>query len=272
MADGADVMAKIERKKGVEYPVLVPNIKGYDRAKLAGATEVAVFASASESFSQKNINCSIAQSLERFEEIFEKAKEDGTKIRGYISCIVGCPYEGKVNPLRVAELTEKLYQKGCYEISLGDTIGVGTPGSIYSMISETKKRVPVEVLAGHYHDTYGQALSNILTSLYLGVSTFDSSISGLGGCPYAKGATGNIATGKSIIVFHHSNSNINTPLIFTEEVIYMLNGLNIKTGVNLDSLVEISKSISEKISRPIGSRVTIATLSKQTSCTNTNNK
>lgn len=195
MADGADVFNNMKKLENVSYPVLVPNIKGYERAVEAGATEVALFASASESFSKKNINCTIEESLERFEEVFVHARKDNIKIRGYVSCVVGCPYEGQINPQRVAELSEKLYQKGCYEISLGDTIGVGTPGSVTKMLAETIKRVPVDAIAGHYHDTYGQALANILASLHMGVSVFDSSVSGLGGCPYAHGATGNVATG-----------------------------------------------------------------------------
>lgn len=171
--------------------------RGYERAMSVGVREVAVFASASETFSKKNINCTVEESLHRFIPIFERAKKDGVKIRGYVSCVVGCPYEGYIEPNKVADLSAKLYEKGCYEISLGDTIGVGTPGTICKMIEETKKRVPVECLAGHYHDTYGQALPNILASMQLGVRVFDSSVGGLGGCPYAKGATGNVATGKS---------------------------------------------------------------------------
>lgn len=228
MADGAEVFSQINKIDPVSYPVLVPNLKGYEKAVKTGVKEIAIFASASESFSKRNINCTIEESLQRFDEIFQHAKKDKIKIRGYVSCVVGCPFEGSIDPKKVAEISSILYEKGCYEISLGDTIGVGTPGSIYAMIAETKKKVPVEHLAGHYHDTYGQALSNILTSLQMGVRVFDASVAGLGGCPYANGATGNVAT---------------------EDVVYMLNGLNISTGINLEKLIETGEYISNILNR-----------------------
>ena len=222
MADHTEVLERIRRKPGVDYPVLTPNLKGFESARAAGATEVAIFGAASEAFSKKNINCSIAESLERFRPVTDAARDANIKVRGYISCVVGCPYEGEIEPDKVAEVAEALFHLGCYEISLGDTIGVGTPAKIQRMIKACAHRVPVEQLAGHYHDTYGQALANIYASLELGVATFDSSIAGLGGCPYAAGASGNVAT---------------------EDVVYMLNGLGIETGVDLDRLVEIGQWI-----------------------------
>jgi hydroxymethylglutaryl-CoA lyase len=222
MADHTEVLAKLRRKPGVSYPVLTPNLKGFEAARAAGATEVAVFGAASEAFSKKNINCSIAESLERFRPIASEAKKHGIKVRGYVSCVLGCPYEGEIKPERVAEVAAALFEMGCYEISLGDTIGVGTPGKTRVMIEACTKRVPIKHLAGHYHDTYGQALANIYASLDLGMSTFDSSIAGLGGCPYAAGASGNVAT---------------------EDVVYMLHGLGIQTGVDLERLVEVGEWI-----------------------------
>src|SRR5262245_3957539 len=233
MADHTEVLERIRRRPGVDYPVLTPNLKGYEAAKAAGATEVAVFAAASEAFSRKNINCSIAESLERFQPILEKSKAEKVKVRGYISCVVACPYEGAIAPQKVAEVAGTLYDMGCYEISLGDTIGAGTPGKTQAMIEACAKRVPVAKLAGHYHDTYGQALANIYASLELGVATFDASVAGLGGCPYAKGATGNVAT---------------------EDVVYLLNGLGIQTGIDLDKLVEIGAWISGVLKRDSSSR------------------
>src|SRR5690606_19599873 len=194
MADHAEVLAQMRREPGVSYPVLAPNLKGYEAARAAGADEVAVSAAASETFSRKNINCSIAESLERFRPVLEAAANDGIRVRGYISCVLGCPFEGDVDPVRVAGIAGALHAMGCYEISLGDTIGVGTPGKTKSMRAACAQRVPVAMLAGHYHDTYGQALANIYASLELGVRTFDASVAGLGGCPYAPGATGNVAT------------------------------------------------------------------------------
>jgi len=222
MADHTEVLERIRRKPGVDYPVLTPNLKGFEAARAAGATEVAIFGAASEAFSKKNINCSIAESLERFRPVTDAARNANVKVRGYISCVVGCPYEGDIEPDKVAEVAEALFHMGCYEISLGDTIGVGTPAKTQRMIKACAQRVPIEQLAGHYHDTYGQALANIYASLELGVATFDSSIAGLGGCPYAAGASGNVAT---------------------EDVVYMLNGLGIETGVDLDRIVEIGEWI-----------------------------
>ena len=234
MADHTEVLERIRRKPGVSYPVLTPNLKGFEAARAAGATEVAVFGAASEAFSKKNINCSIAESLERFRPIVLQAKKHGIKVRGYVSCVLGCPYEGDVAPQRVADVAGALYEMGCYEISLGDTIGVGTPGKTQAMIEACARRVPIERLAGHYHDTYGQALANIYASLEAGVSTFDSSIAGLGGCPYAAGASGNVAT---------------------EDVVYMLNGLGAETGVDLKALVGIGRWICGVLGREPASKV-----------------
>jgi hydroxymethylglutaryl-CoA lyase len=233
MADHTEVMEGLRRRPGVAYTVLTPNLKGYEAAKAAGATEVAVFGAASEAFSRKNINCSIAESLERFRPVVDKAKQDGIKVRGYVSCVVGCPYEGDVAPEKVAEVAAALYEMGCYEVSLGDTIGAGTPGKTQAMIQACMERVPVAKLAGHYHDTYGQALANIYASMELGVATFDASVSGLGGCPYAKGASGNVAT---------------------EDVVYMLQGLGIETGVDLGKLVATGSWISTFLKREPGSK------------------
>ncbi len=228
MADHTEVLRRVRRKPGVSYPVLTPNLKGFEAARAAGATEVAIFGAASESFSKKNINCSIAQSLERFRPVAAAAQKEKIKVRGYISCVVGCPYEGEIEPRKVSEVAGALYDMGCYEISLGDTIGVGTPAKTQRMIEACARRVPVERLAGHYHDTYGQALANIYASLELGVATFDSSVAGLGGCPYAAGASGNVAT---------------------EDVVYLMNGLGIATGVDLERLVAIGQWISGVLGR-----------------------
>ena len=222
MADHTEVLTRVRRKPGVAYPVLTPNLKGFEAARAAGATEVAIFGAASEAFSKKNINCSIAESLERFRPVADAARKANIKVRGYISCVLGCPYEGAVKPEKVAEVAAALHEMGCYEVSLGDTIGVGTPARTQRMIEAFAKRVPIEHLAGHYHDTYGQALANIYASLELGVATFDASVAGLGGCPYAAGASGNVAT---------------------EDVVYMLDGLGIETGVDLDRLVSIGQWI-----------------------------
>ena len=222
MADHTEVLERIRRKPGVSYPVLTPNLKGFEAARAAGATEVAIFGAASETFSRKNINCSIAESLERFRPVAEAARKNDVKVRGYVSCVLGCPYEGDVAPQRVAEVAGELYDMGCYEISLGDTIGTGTPGKTKAMIEACARRVPLEKLAGHYHDTYGQALANIYASLEIGVRTFDASIAGLGGCPYAAGASGNVAT---------------------EDVVYLLQGLGMDTGVDLERLVDIGQWI-----------------------------
>ena len=242
MADHTEVLERIRRKPGVSYPVLTPNLKGFEAAKAAGATEVAIFGAASEAFSKKNINCTIAESLERFRLVVEKALKEEIKVRGYISCVIGCPYEGDIEPQKVAEVAGALYDMGCYEVSLGDTIGVGTPGKTQAMIQACTQRVPVEKLAGHYHDTYGQALANIYASMELGVATFDSSVSGLGGCPYAKGASGNVAT---------------------EDVLYMLKGLGIETGVDLGKVVATGIWISDFLKRTPGSKAGRAIAAKQ---------
>jgi isopropylmalate/homocitrate/citramalate synthase len=234
MADHTEVLERIRRKPGVAYPVLTPNLKGFEAARAAGATEVAVFGAASEAFSRKNINCSIDESLERFRPIAEQARQHGIRVRGYVSCVLGCPYEGEIAPQRVAPVAKALYEMGCYEISLGDTIGVGTPGRTKALIKACAAEVPIERLAGHYHDTYGQALANIYASLEMGVTTFDASVAGLGGCPYAAGASGNVAT---------------------EDVVYMLQGLDLDTGVDLDALVETGRWISGILGREPGSKV-----------------
>jgi len=241
MADHAEVMAGIKTRPGVAFPVLVPNMQGFEAARAAGATEIAVFGAASETFSRKNINCSIAESLARFAPVVAAAKAKGMRVRGYISCAAGCPYEGEVKPKAVAELAMQLYGMGCYEISLGDTIGVGTPKEIRAMIEATAKSVPIAKLGGHYHDTYGQALANIYASLELGVRTFDSSVAGLGGCPYAKGATGNVAS---------------------EDVVYMLDGLGIETGVDLEKLFRAGQFICRELGREPASRVARALAAK----------
>ncbi len=242
MADHAEIMAGIRPHPGLRYPVLTPNMKGYEAALAAGAREVAVFASASEGFSRKNINCSVAESIERFTPIFEAATRDGVKVRGYISCVVECPYDGPVAPAQVADLAGRLLALGSHEISLGDTIGTGTPASIEAMLEAVAARVPVERLAGHYHDTYGMAIANVYASYRFGVRTFDSSIAGLGGCPYAKGATGNVAT---------------------EDVVYLLRGLGAETGIDLDELVGCAGWISEVLGRAPNSRVSRAMLAKR---------
>ena len=242
MADHTEVLERIRRKPGVSYPVLTPNLKGFEAAKAAGATEVAVFGAASEAFSKKNINCSIAESLDRFRPIIENSLKEKIKVRGYISCVVACPYEGAVAPEKVAEVAGALYDMGCYEVSLGDTIGAGTPGRTQAMIEACLKRVPVAKLAGHYHDTYGQALANIYASMEMGVATFDSSVAGLGGCPYAAGASGNVAT---------------------EDVVYMLHGLGINTGIDLDKLVDAGIWISSLLKRDPGSKAGKAIAAKR---------
>ena len=234
MADNAQVMAGITRKPGVSYPVLVPNLQGFEAAVAAGATEVAVFGAASETFSEKNINCSIAQSIERFEMVAKAAAKLGVKVRGAVSCALGCPYEGEIAPSAVAEVASRMFALGCYEIFLGDTIGVGTPGKAQAMVDAVADKMPREKLAVHFHDTYGQALANILAVLERGISVIDSSVAGLGGCPYAAGAAGNVAS---------------------EDLLYMLNGLGIETGVDLDLLIDAGNYISEILGRPSNSRV-----------------
>lgn len=242
MGDAADVMARIERLPGVSYPVLTPNLQGFEAALAAGATEVAVFGAASESFSRKNINCSIAESLVRFEPVMAAAQAAGIRVRGYVSCVLGCPYEGEISPEAVAGVAATLFEMGCYEVSLGDTIGAGTPGKTRRMLDAVARRVPVDKLAGHYHDTYGQAVANVYASLEAGVACFDSAVAGLGGCPYAPGASGNVAT---------------------EDVVYMLDGLGIETGISLDALVDTAGWISERLGRPPASKVARAVLAKR---------
>lgn len=234
MADSAEVLTGIQRKSGVRYSALVPNLQGMQAAIAAGATEVAVFASASEGFSQRNINCSISESLQRFVPVMALAAEHNIPVRGYISCVLGCPYDGRVACEQVAAVSAELLAMGCYEISLGDTIGVGVASATRQLIEVVGQRVPREQLAGHFHDTYGQAMSNIYAALLEGVSVFDSSVAGLGGCPYARGASGNVAT---------------------EDVLYMLNGMGINIGVDLQQLVAAGQWISELLGRDNGSRV-----------------
>ena len=239
MADAAEVMAGIARRPGTAYPVLVPNLRGFEAAFAARAEEVAVFAAASESFSRRNINCSIAESLDRFRPVTEAARRAGIRVRGYVSCVLGCPYEGHVEPAKVAEVAEHLAEMGCYEISLGDTIGVGTPGDAVAMVEAVGARLPCDRLAVHFHDTYGQALANILAALECGIAVVDSSVAGLGGCPYAPGAGGNVAS---------------------EDVLYMLQGLGLETGVDLDALIETGRFISDHLGRAPASKVSRAKL------------
>lgn len=239
MAGSAEVFAQIQRKAGVTYAALTPNMKGLEAAIEAGVKEVAVFGAASEAFSQKNINCSIAESLARFAPLMAAAREHDIRVRGYVSCVLGCPYEGEVSPAKVAEVAGELYAMGCYEVSLGDTIGTGTPGKTRTLFDTVAREVPRERLAGHFHDTYGQALANIYASLLEGIAVFDSSVAGLGGCPYAKGASGNIAS---------------------EDVLYMFNGLDIATGIDLDALIAAGQRISQLLGRANGSRVARARL------------
>ncbi|MGE5770397.1 MAG: hydroxymethylglutaryl-CoA lyase [Betaproteobacteria bacterium] len=233
MGDNAAVLQGIKRHPDAVYPVLTPNLQGFDAAVQAGATEVAIFGAASESFSRKNINCSIAESLKRFEPVVSAASALEIKVRGYVSCVVGCPYEGTVAPEQAAAVARTLFDMGCYEVSLGDTIGVGNPVSISRMIDACARAVPIERLAGHYHDTYGMAIANIYASLQLGMATFDASVAGLGGCPYAKGASGNVAT---------------------EDVVYLLDGLGIATGIDVAKLAGIGAWISCVLNRPNGAK------------------
>ena len=242
MADHSEVLKALRRRPGVAYPVLVPNMKGFEAAAEAGAEEIAVFGAASETFSRKNINASIAESLERFARVAEAARAKGIRVRGYISCVVGCPYEGAVEPEAVAEVAKRLDAMGCYEISLGDTIGVGTPGKVKRMLETVARAVPVERLAVHLHDTYGQALANLYAALDLGVATADSSVAGLGGCPYAKGASGNVAT---------------------EDVVYLLDGLGVETGVDLAKVYDAGRFICDALGRGPASKVAQALASKR---------
>jgi hydroxymethylglutaryl-CoA lyase len=233
MADNAKVMAAIRRKPGVRYPVLTPNMKGFEAALAAGCDEVAVFVAASEMFSRKNINCSISESIERARPVTEAARTNGVRVRGYISCVLGCPYEGEIAPERVRDVAAALRAMGCYEVSLGDTIGTGTPGKTQKLIATVAEAVPIAEQGGHFHDTYGQALANLYAALQMGVSIFDSSVAGLGGCPFAKGATGNVAS---------------------EDVLYMLEGLDIETGVDMTRLRVAGQYILEFLGRPPVSR------------------
>ncbi|HEY4880677.1 MAG TPA: hydroxymethylglutaryl-CoA lyase [Steroidobacteraceae bacterium] len=234
MADHAAVMRGVPRRQGLIYSALTPNLTGFEAAMAAGADEVAVFGAASESFSQHNIHCSIAESLRRFDEVMRAARECALPVRGYVSCVLGCPYEGAIAPSAVAAVAGALHEMGCHEVSLGDTIGVGTPGLTTAMLSAVASRVPVARLAGHFHDTYGQALANVYAALQCGVAVFDASVAGLGGCPYAPGASGNLAT---------------------EDLLYMLDGLGIETGVRLDGLLAADRYICEALGRPTQSRV-----------------
>ncbi len=242
MATSSEVFTRIDKRPDISYPMLVPNLKGLEIALAAGVQEIALFAAASETFSQKNTNCSIAESIERFNEVIDQAQAAGVKIRGYVSCVLGCPYEGKVSFDTVSMITQKLFEKGCYEVSLGDTIGVGTAGEAQDLVEILMKHVSAQQLAAHFHDTYGQALANIHAVMQCGVAVVDSSIAGLGGCPYAKGATGNVAT---------------------EDVVYMLNGMGIETGVDMDRLLEAGRFISDFLGREPVSRAATALLRKK---------
>lgn len=234
MADATEVFTSLERREDVAYPVLVPNVTGLRRAIEAGAREVAVFTAASDTFNQRNTNVTIEESLERFAPVMDIAAAEGLRVRGYVSCVLGCPYEGEIAPAKVAAVARELFELGCYEISLGDTIGVGTPAAAQLMVETVMQLVPVERLAVHFHDTRGQALANVLACLQLGVSVVDSSVAALGGCPYANGARGNVAS---------------------EDLLYMLEGLGIETGVDLDRLVDASLYISSALGRPPSSRL-----------------
>ena len=241
MADAAEVMARIRRKPGVTYAVLTPNMKGFDGALAAKADEVVVFGAASEAFSQKNINCSIAESIERFAPVARAARDAGMRVRGVISCCLGCPYQGKVRPEAVAYVVKVMRDIGVHHVGIADTIGVGTPVATQRAMEAALAIFPAHEVSGHFHDTYGQALANVYASLELGIATFDASVAGLGGCPYAKGATGNVAT---------------------EDVVYMLHGLGIETGIDLDRLRDAGRYISDHLGRPSGSRVARALAAK----------
>lgn len=234
MADSAAVFQQIKRQNRVRYTALTPNLKGLEAAIAAQANEVAIFGAASEAFSQKNINCSIKESLERFLPVIELAQKHQLPVRGYVSCVLGCPYEGNISPQQVAQVSHQLIEMGCYEVSLGDTIGVGTPVKTQQMLSAVLNVVPTKQLAVHFHDTYGQALSNILVALQQGISVVDSSVSGLGGCPYAKGASGNVAT---------------------EDLVYMLEGMNIETGIDLTKLIYAGLNMMQSLGRQTHSKV-----------------
>ena len=237
MGDAADVMAGLTRKPGVVYSALTPNLQGLEGAIIAGADEVAVFSAASEAFTQKNINCSIGESLERFAPLIERARKEGIRVRGYVSTVLGCPYQGETAPAEVARVSRALIEMGCYEISLGDTIGTGTPLKARRMLEAVAADVPMDQLAAHFHDTYGQALANLYAVLEEGIKVIDSSTAGLGGCPYARGASGNVAT---------------------EDVLYLLQGLGIETGVDLESVVATGHWITQQLGRHNGSKVALA--------------
>lgn len=239
LADAAEVFTGIEKLPGVSYPVLVPNLQGYERARSVGATEVAIFGAASEAFSQKNINASIDESIERFIPVLEQAKKDGVKVRGYVSTVLGCPYQGDVPVADVVHISKKLFELGCYEISLGDTIGIGTPKNARTMLAAVATEIPMASLAVHFHDTRGQALANILACLEEGVRVVDSAVSGTGGCPYAKGASGNVAT---------------------EDVVYMLEGIGMRTGIQMDKLIETGRWLSQLLGRETSSKVNRASI------------
>lgn len=241
MADASKLLTQLSKKAGVSYPVLVPNKQGLEAAVAAGATEICLFTAVSERFCERNIHCTIAESLQRFKDIMAQ-KPSHIKVRGYISCVIACPYEGPEAPEKTAVLAEQLLALGCYEISLGDTIGVGTPGQVAPLLDTVLKHLPAEKLAVHFHDTYGQALANILLALSYGISVVDSSVGGLGGCPYAEGATGNVAT---------------------EDVVYMLRGMGIQTGIDLAQLIEVSWFINQALGREPRSKAAIAMAPKR---------
>ena len=234
LADAAEVFAAIRKQPGIRYPVLVPNEQGYERARAVGASEVAVFSAASEAFNRKNINASIDESIERFRPVLERANADGVRVRGYVSTVLGCPYQGEVPLADVVRVARRMHAAGCYEISLGDTIGIGTPGKAREMLLAVAAEVPMQALAVHFHDTRGQALANVLACLEEGVAVVDSAVSGTGGCPYARGATGNVAS---------------------EDVVYMLEGMGIATGIDLDKLVETGLWLSQQLGRETSSKV-----------------
>jgi len=242
MAGSAEVMATIARKSGIIYSALTPNMKGYEDALAAKTDEIVIFSAASEAFAQKNINCSIAESVERFIPVVNAAKRDGIRVRGSISCSFGCPYQGLVEPNQVAEVVKRMMDLGCDEIDIADTIGVGTPGQVAAVFEEILAFAPKELFSGHFHDTYGQSLANIYAAMEMGISIFHSSIAGLGGCPYAKGATGNVAT---------------------EDVLYMLKGLSIDTGIDFGAAINAGEYITKKIGRPNASRAGRAITAKK---------
>ena len=237
MAKTAEVLDGLDLDSGIDYPVLVPNRRGMEDALAAGAREIAVFAAASETFSRKNINCSIKESVERFSDVFALAAEHDIRVRGYLSCVLGCPYEGDIPVATVVDLSRQLYAMGCYEVSLGDTIGVGTPGSTAILLDQIGQEIDLDHIAVHFHDTYGQALANIYVALDKGIRVVDSSVAGLGGCPYAQGASGNVAS---------------------EDVVYMLHGMGIRTGINLDRLIEAGREICSQLATPVRSKVNLA--------------